>query len=73
MALRRPPTRIELKSDDIEEYDQVSPQSDECVSFVSSHNRRTHLTRFVSLCVVVIRSEVNRHLETQRPEIPNPT
>jgi hypothetical protein len=24
MALRRPPTRIELKSDDIEEYDEVS-------------------------------------------------
>jgi hypothetical protein len=24
MALRRPPTRIELKSDDIDEYEQVS-------------------------------------------------
>jgi hypothetical protein len=24
MALRRPPTRIELKADDIDEYDQVS-------------------------------------------------
>ena len=23
MALRRPPTRIELKADDIEEYDEV--------------------------------------------------
>ena len=24
MALRRPPTRIELKADDVEEYDKVS-------------------------------------------------
>ena len=27
MALRRPPTRIELKADDVEEYDKVSKLS----------------------------------------------
>lgn len=27
MSLRRPPTRIELKPDDIEEYEQVRPVS----------------------------------------------
>jgi hypothetical protein len=32
MALRRPPTRIELKADDVEEYDKVRLDSIEIVS-----------------------------------------
>eukprot|EP00586_Coscinodiscus_wailesii_P018556 CAMPEP_0172500546 /NCGR_PEP_ID=MMETSP1066-20121228/139899_1 /TAXON_ID=671091 /ORGANISM="Coscinodiscus wailesii, Strain CCMP2513" /LENGTH=73 /DNA_ID=CAMNT_0013274835 /DNA_START=109 /DNA_END=330 /DNA_ORIENTATION=+ len=29
MALRRPPTRIELKADDIDEYDEIMRERDE--------------------------------------------
>jgi hypothetical protein len=34
MALRRPPTRIELKADDVEEYDKVICLLKLCSAFV---------------------------------------
>jgi hypothetical protein len=34
MALRRPPTRIELKADDIEEFEQVSGAMSEAMSAI---------------------------------------
>ena len=38
MALRRPPTRIELKADDVEEYDKVR-QENECRIFLMIASR----------------------------------
>jgi hypothetical protein len=42
MALRRPPTRIELKADDVDEYDKVRQEREVWVLFLES------LSAFVS-------------------------
>jgi hypothetical protein len=49
MALRRPPTRIELKSDDIDEYEQVSTTDTSVHTafsrVVAGANSLTHTTK----------------------------
>ena len=43
MALRRPPTRIELKTEDIEEYEQVRQNLRSFLSF-GNVTHRSHTT-----------------------------